>query len=73
MLEYLYSIIGIGGLAAAVWFAIQMQKVGASKAKIDQAEKEKSDAIKAAQSAINRPRTRNDRIKRLRSWRDKLR
>jgi shikimate 5-dehydrogenase len=73
MIEALYSFLGLGGLAAAIWLAIQLQKIGAADIKVKHAEKEKNDALQAAQSALNRTRTRSDRIKRLRDWRDKLR
>lgn len=69
MLEYLYSILGLGGLAAAVWLAIKLQQIGAA----DQKEQQAKKAIEDANKVLNRTRTHTDRVKRVRKWRNKLR
>ena len=65
---YLYSILGLGGLAALAWVVWAIKDWERSKYKAKEAEKERDDALRHT----DRPRDTADNIMRLRKWRDKL-
>lgn len=69
---FLYSILGLGGLAALIYVVRSIKQWGAADIKTEQAEKERDDANENAKDLANRPRTIDDTRNRLRAWRDKL-
>lgn len=63
---YLYSLIGLGGLAALVYVVRSIKSWGNAEIKQDIAEKESANDKKELQSWLNRPRFDADVVKRLR-------
>ena len=57
MIEVLYSLLGIGGLAVLIWCIRSVKRWGAAEYKEDAAIKQREAAEESAQAWANKPRS----------------